>query len=124
VIQEQYGMNTTIKKDATNYLTEKLTFKSGTGDAPDDWYVYADKKTNLRKKQPISLRSKPVRKKQRKSCKYKDKTLTPIATKWIFWAWEDGKGLTDEIGHATLTDIKFVKADSDYFVPGADFKTK
>jgi hypothetical protein len=25
---------------------------------------------------------------------------------------EDGKGLTDEIGHATLTDIKFVKADS------------
>jgi hypothetical protein len=23
-----------------------------------------------------------------------------------------------------VTDIKFVKADSDYFVPGADFKTK
>jgi hypothetical protein len=68
VIQEQYGMNTTIKKkDATNYLTEKLTFKSGTGDAPDDWYVvYADKKTNLLEKQPISL-PKPVRKKQRKS---------------------------------------------------------
>jgi hypothetical protein len=55
------------EKDATNYLTEKLTFKSGTGDAPDDWYVvYADKKTNLLEKQPISLRSKPVRKKQRK----------------------------------------------------------
>jgi hypothetical protein len=37
-------MNTIIKKNATNYLTEKLTFKSGTGDAPDDWYVvYADK---------------------------------------------------------------------------------
>jgi hypothetical protein len=48
VIQEQYGMNTTIKKKLLNYLTEKLTFKSGTGDAPDDWYVvYADKKTNL-----------------------------------------------------------------------------
>jgi hypothetical protein len=30
---------------------------------------------------------------------------------------------TNQIGHATLTDIKFVKADSDYFVP-ADFKTK
>jgi hypothetical protein len=44
VIQEQYGMNTTIK-EKTNYLTEKLTFKSGTGDAPDDWYVvYADKR--------------------------------------------------------------------------------
>jgi hypothetical protein len=54
---------------------------------------------------------------------YKDVDGIPIATKWIFWAWEDGKGLTDEIGHATLTDIKFVKADS-YFVPGADFKTK
>jgi hypothetical protein len=79
------------------------------------------------KKQPISLRSKPVRKKQRKHAiqylEYKDVDGIPIATKWIFWAWEDGKGLTDEIGHATLTDIKFVK-DSDYFVPGADFKTK
>jgi hypothetical protein len=40
-----------------------------------------------------------------------------------FLGMEDGKGLTDEID-ATLTDIKFVKADSDYFVPGADFKTK
>jgi hypothetical protein len=56
------------EKRRYNYLTEKLTFKSGTGDAPDDWYVvYADKKTNLLEKQPISLRSKPVRKKQRKS---------------------------------------------------------
>jgi hypothetical protein len=36
-------MNTIIKKDATNYLTEKLTFKSGTGDAPDDCVVYAIK---------------------------------------------------------------------------------
>jgi hypothetical protein len=26
-----------------------------------------------------------------------------------FLGMEDGKGLTDEIGHATLTDIKFVK---------------
>jgi hypothetical protein len=51
VIQEQYGMNTTIKKRRYKYLTEKLTFKSGTGDAPDDWYVvYADKKTNLLEK--------------------------------------------------------------------------
>jgi hypothetical protein len=42
------------EKDATNYLTEKLTFKSGTGDAPDDWYVvYADKRTNLLEKSSL-----------------------------------------------------------------------
>jgi hypothetical protein len=59
-------MNTIIKKRRYKLLTEKLTFKSGTGDAPDDWYVvYADKTTNLLEKQPISLRSKPVRKKQK-----------------------------------------------------------
>jgi hypothetical protein len=58
--------------------------------------------TNLLEKQPISLRSKPVRKKQRKNphaiqyLEYKDVDGIPIATKWIFWAWEDGKGLTDE----------------------------
>jgi hypothetical protein len=83
-------MNTTIKK--TLQSIEKLTFKSGTGDA-DDWYVvYADKKT-FTWKQPISLRSKPVRK-QRKNphaiqyLEYKDVDGIPIATKWIFWAWK------------------------------------
>jgi hypothetical protein len=41
---------------------------------------------------------KAVRKKQRKSVhaiqylEYKDVDGIPIATKWIFWAWEDGKG--------------------------------
>jgi hypothetical protein len=31
-----------------NNLAKKLSFESGTGDAPDDWYVvYADKATNL-----------------------------------------------------------------------------
>jgi hypothetical protein len=31
-------------KEKTLQIIRKLTFKSGTGDAPDDWYVvYADK---------------------------------------------------------------------------------
>jgi hypothetical protein len=119
------------EKDATNYLTEKLTFKSGTGDAPDDWYVvYADKKTNLLEKAAYIVTLKAGKEKAEKNphaiqyLEYKDVNGIPIATKWVFWAWEDGKGLTDELGYATLTDIKFVKAETDYFLPETDFKTK
>jgi hypothetical protein len=37
-----------------------------------------------------------------------------------FWGWQEEKD-TDEIGHATLTNIKFVY-QSDYFTPGLILK--
>jgi hypothetical protein len=44
------------------------------------------------KKQPISLRSKPVRSRENPHAiqylEYKDVDGIPIATKWIFWAWK------------------------------------
>jgi hypothetical protein len=40
-----------------------------------------------------------------------------------FGAGRKGQGLTDELGHATLTNIKFVNV-TDYFDAGPDFKTK
>jgi hypothetical protein len=119
------------EKDSDNYLTEKLTFTSGTGDAPDDWYiVYADATTNLIEKAAYIVTVKSGKEEAEKNphaIQYLEYTVIdgiPIATKWAFWGWQEGKGLTDEIGHATLTNIKFVKIDPDYFTPGIDFKTK
>ena len=119
------------EKDFENYNTEKLTFKSGTGDAPDDWYVvYANKKTNLLEKAAYIVSINGGKEAAEKNphaiqyLEYKDVDGIPMATKWVFWGWEAGKGLTNELGHATLSDIKFVKVEADYFKPGADFKTK
>jgi hypothetical protein len=119
------------EKDSNKFLTEKLTFTSGTGDAPDDWYVvYADATTNLIDKAAyiVTVKSgKAEAEKNPHAIQYLDYTPIngiPVATKWIFWGWQEGKGLTDEIGHATLSNIKFVAVDADYFNAGADFKTK
>ncbi|MFC6268718.1 DUF6503 family protein [Frigoriflavimonas asaccharolytica] len=119
------------EKDNANYNTEKLTFKSGTGDAPDDWYiVYADKKTNLVDKATYIVTLKAGKEEAEKDphaiqyLNYEKVDGVPIATKWIFWGWKEGLGLTDELGNATLSNIKFIKADQNYFKPGADFKTK
>jgi len=119
------------EKDFENYNTEKLTFKSGTGDAPDDWYVvYADKTTNLLEKAAYIVSVKAGKEEAEKdphAIQYLDYKMVdgiPMATKWVFWGWKDGNGLTKELGLATLSDIKFVKVDGDYFKPGADFKTK
>lgn len=119
------------EKDLENYNTEKLTFKSGTGDAPDDWYVvYANKKTNLLEKAAYIVSVKAGKEEAEKDphaiqyLDYKTVDGIPMATKWVFWGWEDGKGLTNELGLATLSDIKFVTVDADYFKAGADFRTK
>ena len=117
--------------DSANYLTEKLTFKSGTGDAPDDWYVvYADKKTNLLEKAAYivtMMGGKEAAEKNPHAIKYmdyKEVDGVPIATKWIFTGWKEGTGLTDQLGEATLSNIHFVKVNEDTFKIGEDFKTK
>ncbi|MDG2431135.1 DUF6503 family protein [Flavobacterium sp.] len=118
------------EKNNKNYLTEKLTFASGTGDAPDDWYVvYANAKSNLIEKAAYIVTLKSDKEEAEKNphviqyLDYKKIDGIPIATKWIFNGWQEGKGLTDELGHATLSNIQFIKVDPNYFEPGADFKT-
>jgi hypothetical protein len=103
-------------------------FTSGTGDAPEDWYVvYADA-SNLVQKSILYVTLKANKRKPRRIhtqyLEYSKVEGIPIATKWIFWGWKKGQGLTDELGHATLTNIKFVNVTTDYFDAGPDFKTK
>ncbi|RTY88634.1 hypothetical protein [Flavobacterium sp. RSP15] len=117
--------------DHNDYLTQKLTFESGTGDAPDDWYVvYAKKSDNLIEKAAYIVTVKGNKEEAEKNphaiqyLEYEEVDGVPIATKWLFWEWKKEEGLTKEIGKATLSDIQFVSVDKDTFRPGANFKTK
>lgn len=120
------------KEDNHNdYITQKLTFESGTGDAPDDWYVvYANKSNNLIEKAAYIVTVKGNKEEAEKNphaiqyLEYKDVDGVPIATKWLFWEWKEGEGLTKEIGNATLSNIRFISVDKDTFTPDLDFKTK
>lgn len=117
--------------DQDKYLSQKLSFKSGTGDAPDDWYVvYADKATNLIEKAAYIVTANGTKEEAEKNphaiqyLEYKDVDGIAIATKWIFWEWKEGEGLSNNIGNATLTNIKFVTATEDTFKTDSSFKTK
>ncbi len=120
-------------KEANNkdYITKKLTFESGTGDAPDDWYVvYADKATHLIEKAAYIVTAFGDKEKAEKNphaiqyLEYKEIEGIPISTKWIYWEWKEGEGLTKNIGNATLTNIKFVTVNEDTFKVDSSFKTK
>lgn len=117
--------------DKDKYLSQKLTFDSGTGDAPDDWYVvYADKKTNLIEKAAYIVTANGTKEEAEKNphaiqyLEYKDVEGIPIATKWLYWEWKEGEGLTNNIGNASLSNIKFVTVNEDTFKTDSSFKTK
>jgi hypothetical protein len=117
--------------DQDKYLSQKLTFESGTGDAPDDWYVvYADKATNLIEKAAYIVTANGTREEAEKNphaiqyLEYKEVDGIPIATKWVYWEWKEGEGLTNNIGNASLSNIKFVTVKEDTFKTDSSFKTK
>ena len=115
--------------DTKAYLTSQLTFKTGTGDAPDDWYIiYADTSSHLIEVAAYIVtagRSVKDAEIDPHAIKYHDYQLfdnVPIATKWTFWAWRKPGTLTKQLGDATLSDIKFLDLTIDDFTPPDNFK--
>lgn len=114
-----------IEKDSLNFNTKKLSFKTGTGDAPDDWYVvYSNKKTNLLQKAAYIVtfggKNQSEAEKEPHGIEYLDyKPVNgiPIATKWKFWGWKKNIGFQKELGNAVLSDIKFIKTTPKFFEP-------
>lgn len=113
------------------YEAQKLMFESGTGDAPEDWYVvYADTNTHLIEVASYIVtahKSKEEAEKDPHAIKYEDYVNVngvPIATKWTFWGWDEKEGLTKQLGEGTLSDVKFVNPEKGFFHPPLDFKKK
>jgi hypothetical protein len=117
------------ENDAVKFNTEKLSFKPQTGDAPDDWYVvYSDKNSNLIQKAAYivtAFGSKEEAEKNPHAIQYtdfKEVQSIPIATNWTFWEWDSKKGLTIQLGEATLTNIEFIRYDFSTFNPVGNFQ--
>ena len=110
-----------------DFNASKLSFEANTGDAPDDWYVvYSDKNTNvINHAAYIVTLGKTVGEAEAdphaiQYLDYKTVNDVPFAHNWIFWGWRAEEGLTNEIGNATLSNIKFIgDLKTDFTIPEA-----
>lgn len=111
------------------YLTQKLTFKAGTGDAPDDWYiVYANPKTTRIEVAAYIVTANKTKKAAEENphaIQYKNyKTIdgVPLAHNWKFWGWHKDDGLTEQLGEASLSNYKFIEETATLFTVSSNFK--
>lgn len=112
------------------YNSQQLTFAPGTGDDPDDWYIaYANKESNLMEVAAYIVTAHGTKEEAEKdphAIQYKDYTMVdgiPFAQNWIFWGWRKEQGLTEELGQASLSNIKFVELTEEDFKAPEHFKT-
>jgi hypothetical protein len=105
-----------------SYNTQKLTFEAGTGDDPEDWYItYANPETNLIEVAAYIVTAGKTRAEAEEDPhaisyhNYKEVAGIPIAHAWKFWSWRTEKGLTEQLGEATLSNVRFVEADDALF---------
>ncbi len=106
----------------TELYRKRLSFETGTGDAPDDWYyIYSDTKTNLLSYAAYIVTfgsSKEKAEKDPHAIKYNKYTTIqgiPLATDWSFWEWNKTTGLGKQLGAASITNIKFVTPKASVF---------
>jgi hypothetical protein len=105
------------------YVTGRLEFTDGTGDAPDDWYIlYADPSTYSLKGMAYIVTygtSQQEAEKEPHAITYADYAIVNgvvLSTKWTFWLWNKGEGIHgDPIGEVTLSNLHFVEPEDDAF---------
>ena len=104
-----------LKLADKNYNTQKLTFGQDIGDAPDDWYlVYSNPKTKIIEYAAYIVTAKKTVQEAEADphaiqyTNYKTVNGVPLATEWVFWGWTKDKGLSKELGKATLSNFKFI----------------
>ncbi|MCM8568104.1 hypothetical protein NE848_01870 [Gramella jeungdoensis] len=112
----------TRKLDSLQYNTAKLSFESGTGDSPDDWYIiYQDPETErLKAAAYIVTFSKEKTKAEENphAIVYSDYIMVEdvaFATNWSFYSWSEEDGLDQKLGEAEISNITFFKPESGYF---------
>ncbi len=113
------------------YNSQKLTFKQGIGDAPDDWYIiYAHPEKHMINAAAYIVtagKTKVEAEKDPHAIQYENYQLVdgiPLATTWTFWSWSEENGLIKQLGMAQLSDFKFVSITEPIFQPPKDFVQK
>ncbi len=106
------------------YEVQKLTFESGTGGSPDDWYiVYQDPETRLMHSAAYIVTANKSQAEAEEDphaiqySNYNEVEGIPIAQSWTFWGWQPVEGFTEELGHAELKRVRFTQLNQDFFDP-------
>lgn len=104
------------------YDSKKLTFADGTGDSSLDWYIcYTDKESHLLEcaayivTYSSSQEDAEVDPHAVTYEDYRDVDGIPISHAWKFWAWREAEGLTEQLGHAELENIRFLEETPEMF---------
>lgn len=112
-----------MMEGAQTMPTVKMTFDSGVGDAPDDWYVlYQNPETGVLDSMAYIvtfLGPKEEAEKKPHAIHYEGYELVdgvPFSTDWTFYNWSEEKGMYgDPLMRATISSIAFVPYDEDAF---------
>jgi hypothetical protein len=116
--------------DDNDYARAKLTFKNGTGDTPNDWYiVHRNKATDYLSAMAyiVTFGNKAVSdaEKRPNGITYEDFMAidgVQFATTWKFWKWSEQRGFYDAKGSAKIKNIRFIKPTSGTFAPPSGSK--
>ena len=105
------------------YETKKLNFADGTGDSSLDWYIlYTDPENHLIECAAYIVTYSSGTEEAEEDPHaityhdYRDINGIPIAHEWKFWAWREVGGLTEQLGSATLENVRFEEETPDMFV--------
>ena len=111
----------------THLPAAKLTFSSGTGDSPDDWYVvYRNADHQLQAMAYIVTFGKGLSEAEKEphAITYQDPvTLDGVTffSHFLFWNWSEEQGIHGEpIGQVKLSDLQFVTPAAGSFKAPAD----
>jgi hypothetical protein len=103
--------------------TLKLTFGEGIGDAPDDWYIvfqYDDSHLLKAMAYIVTFGNTPQEKAEKNPHAIVYDSYTEIdgvqmATEWSFHNWSFETGLGEQLGKASISNIRFTKETEDLF---------
>ncbi|MGD1845139.1 MAG: hypothetical protein ACFB10_07070 [Salibacteraceae bacterium] len=111
------------------WLSGRLSFASGTGDSPDDWYqTYFDPETHQVKAAAYIVtfgQSAEAASEDPHAVVYEDYQEVdgvPIAHRWLFYGWREKEGLTDQLGEAFVSNVEFAAVNEDKFVLRENFQ--
>ena len=101
--------------DGRAYPTAKMTFATGTGDSPNDWYIlYRNPQTNQLDGMSyiVTYGGKKPTEATPNAITYHDWTTlngVKFPTKWQFTDWNEAKGFTKIRGEAAIKNIRWVE---------------
>ena len=115
--------------DNNDYARAKLTFKQGTGDTPNDWFImHRNKATDFLAAMAYIVtfgKSVSEAEKRPNGITYNDFITVEgvqFATTWTFGKWSEQRGFYDNKGGAKIKNIRFIKSSTETFAPPSGSK--